>query len=97
MSTSLTHEQQLERFGMTWDAAQGVLERAKAQLSPQVIAAGRKAWPVLAYELRGGKGQPFQCPRHPEAVRFHMVLLLLCGDTVEGATEGARAYAWTKP
>lgn len=92
---TLSHEQQIERFGMTTAEAEAIRDRAAA-MSPKDVKKARAAWQALSYELRGNKGQPHQCPRHPEAVRFRMLQALADGASIEGATDAARTFAWSE-
>jgi len=88
----ITQQEAAARFGMSLEEAHKVRDRAaKACLD---MAAARAAWQALAYELRGGKGQPFICPRHPESVRFRMLQAIADGESLPRAIELARAYAW---
>lgn len=90
----LTLAQQRARFGgLTLAEAMELRDKALATLSPETIAAGRKAWQALADEARDHKGQPWQWPRHPEAVRFHLIRLLAEGVAIDDAVAQARTYA----
>lgn len=90
---TLTHEQQIERFGMTTKQARAI--RNKAEKACPDLSAARKAWQDLSYELRGDKGQPFQCPRHPEAIRLKMLECIADGETVARSVEIAREFAFS--
>lgn len=90
---TLTIDQQRARFGMTTQEAHAIRDKAAASLND--LTAARAAWQALAYELRGNKGQPFQCPQHPEAVRIHMLAALADGATIDAAVNAARAFAFT--
>ena len=88
----ITQQEATARFGMSLEQAHKVRDRA-AKACPD-MAAARSAWQALAYELRGSKGQPFICPRHPESVRFRMLQAIADGESLPRAVELARAYAW---
>lgn len=91
--TRLSHEQQMERFGVTFAEAHTIRDRAEAALTDAQLKAARRAWQDLAYEMRGGKGQPFQCEAHPERVRFAMLSALANGEGLDVALASARAVA----
>lgn len=90
----LTHDQQIERFGMTFADALAV--RDAAEKSAVDLTKARAAWQALSYELRGNKGHPFICPQHPEAVRIKMLAALGAGETIDQAVDTARAFAFTE-
>lgn len=86
----LTIAQQRARFGgLTLAEAMKLRDEALATLSPKTIAASRKAWQALSDEA----GSPWQWPRHPEAVRFHLIRLLAEGVAIDDAVAQARTYA----
>lgn len=88
---ALTLEQQVARFGMTTEQALAI--RDKAVASGCDLTAARAAWQTLAYEMRGNKGQPWQAPQHPEAVRLRMLSGIADGLTIPDAVAAARAFA----
>jgi 4-alpha-glucanotransferase len=90
---ALSHNEQIARFGMTTAEALAIRDQALAANIDQTAA--RQAWQALLYELRGNKGQPFICPQHPEAVRFHMIAQLANGASIADATAAAHAFAFT--
>lgn len=91
--SKLSLEQQIDRFGMTFEQAVNVRDRAEVVLSDKDKKLAREAWQALSYELRGNKSGPMVTVVHPEAVRVRMLELLAAGETIEEARNGARAYA----
>ena len=89
----LSEAQQSEILGMPVAHAHRLRDQALATLDKKTIAAARKEWQDLAYRLRGGKGQPFLCREHPEAVRFQMIAALLDGLTIKEASDYAYDFA----
>ncbi len=89
----LTRPQQIERYGMTIAAAHKLRDHLAATLTGAEIKAAQEAWQALAYELRGGKGQPMQSAQHPEAIRFHMLRALADGKPLAEALSAAREFA----
>ncbi len=90
---SLSHNEQIARFGMTTAQAHAVRDKALACGIDQTAA--RAAWLALSNELRGDVGNQFAGQRHPEATRLHMLAALANGATIEAATDAARAFAFT--
>lgn len=90
MAARLTLAQQRARFGgFTTKQAHALRDTAPASMSAEQIAAARAAWVALDRE----GGQPWQWPRHPEAVRFHLMRLLVDGVPLDDAVAQTRMYA----
>ena len=92
----LTYAQIAAQFGMTEPQLLRLRKKLGINLNRHERVAANKAWNDLSYELRGNKGQPHHCPRHPEAVRFKMVSEIADGRTIAEAVDAARAFAWTE-
>lgn len=93
MTTRLTLQEQLDRFGMTFEQANELKNRVAAKLSPKEVELARRAWLDLVEELREGKPQPMRSLLHPEALRFELLRGMDNGLTLEAAVERARRLA----